>query len=163
MIEPSALLNVDILFDAKPDAIPYNYRISYKVSQLCLAMKICGWGSDCTCSLIKLHMISFALISPDYMRRLIAFAEGECVTPIVRFDPAVNKALTYANAYGFIIQQRNGKFALSESGKKLSDHILIAGDLLTTEVNDLNTLAKRLTEAKVQMLVDIWRDTNVTD
>ena len=29
-------VQADIVFNAKPDAIPYNYRISYKVSQLCL-------------------------------------------------------------------------------------------------------------------------------
>lgn len=55
------LIRADIVFDAKPDAVPYNYRISYKVSQLCLIIRICGWGD--TCSLIKLHMISFAMIS----------------------------------------------------------------------------------------------------
>ena len=47
-------LQGDIIFDAKPDAVPYNYRISYKVSQLCLIMYICGWGTSC--SLIKLHI-----------------------------------------------------------------------------------------------------------
>lgn len=57
-----------IVFDAKPDAVPYNYRISYKVAQLCLIMRICGWGD--VCSLVKLHMISFALISHDNMKKL---------------------------------------------------------------------------------------------
>lgn len=63
-----------VVFDAKPDAVPYNYRISYKVTQLCLIMRICGRGD--TCSLIKLHMISFALISHENMRKLIEFADG---------------------------------------------------------------------------------------
>lgn len=58
-----------IIFNAKPDAVPYNYRTSYKVTQLCLIMRICGRGD--VCSLIKLHMISFALISQDNMRKLI--------------------------------------------------------------------------------------------
>lgn len=62
-METNVFPHADIVFDAKPDAVPYNYRISYKVSQLCLIMRICGWGG--TCSLIKLHMISFALISRD--------------------------------------------------------------------------------------------------
>ena len=61
-------LQGDIIFDAKPDAVPYNYRISYKVSQLCLIMYICGWGTSC--SLIKLHMISFALLSRKNMDNL---------------------------------------------------------------------------------------------
>lgn len=28
------LVYTDIVFNAKPDAVPYNYRISYKVTQL---------------------------------------------------------------------------------------------------------------------------------
>lgn len=84
----------DIVFNAKPDAVPYNYRISYKVTQLCLIMRICGRGD--VCSLIKLHMISFALISQENMRKLVDFADGIGSAPIVRFDPSVNRALTYA-------------------------------------------------------------------
>ena len=55
MVDDS-LIKGDIVFNAKPDAVPYNYRISYKVSQLCLIMRICGWGDSC--SLIILQMIS---------------------------------------------------------------------------------------------------------
>ena len=72
----------DIVFDAKPDAVPYNYRISYKVTQLCLIMRICGRGD--VCSLIKLHMISFALISKDNMEKLVNFAEGTEGAPLVQ-------------------------------------------------------------------------------
>lgn len=88
------LVYTDIVFNAKPDAVPYNYRISYKVTQLCLIMRICGRGD--VCSLIKLHMISFALISQENMRKLVDFADGIGSAPIVRFDPSVNRALTYA-------------------------------------------------------------------
>lgn len=87
------LVYTDIVFNAKPDAVPYNYRISYKVTQLCLIMRICGRGD--VCSLIKLHMISFALISQENMRKLVDFADGIGSAPIVRFDPSVNRALTY--------------------------------------------------------------------
>lgn len=96
-MDNSSLQYTDIIFDAKPDAVPYNYRISYKVTQLCLIMRICGRGD--VCSLIKLHMISFALISQANMIRLVDFAEGSGNKPIVRFDPSVNRALTYAIAY----------------------------------------------------------------
>ena len=72
------LLRGNIVFDAKPDAVPYNYRVSYKVSQLCLIMRICGWGD--TCSLVKLQMISFALFSRTNMDRLIKFAEDKFLT-----------------------------------------------------------------------------------
>lgn len=96
-----------IVFDAKPDAVPYNYRISYKVAQLCLIMRICGWGD--VCSLVKLHMISFALISHDNMKKLIDYTDESDSVPVVRFDPAVNRALTFAIGYGLIKRQQNSK------------------------------------------------------
>ena len=81
-MKEAPLKYTDIVFDAKPDAVPYNYRISYKVTQLCLIMRLCGRGD--VCSLIKLHMISFALISHDNMRKLVAFVDGTGNAPIVR-------------------------------------------------------------------------------
>ncbi len=149
----------DIVFDAKPDAVPYNYRISYKVTQLCLIMRICGRGN--VCSLIKLHMISCALISNDNMRKLLEFTEGTGTAPIVRFDPSVNRALTYAIAYGLVEQQRNAKYKLTERGHRLAEQIKLAGDLMVIEISNLNTLAKKLTEAKANELVDMWRTKNV--
>lgn len=145
----------DIVFDAKPDAVPYNYRISYKVTQLCLIMRICGRGD--VCSLIKLHMISFALISQDNMRKLVEFADGIGSAPIVRFDPSVNRALTYAIGYRLIERQQNAKYKLTDRGKQLAEQIKAVGDLMVIEINDLNSLAKKLTESKVEEIVDRWR------
>ena len=151
----TSLKYTDIVFNAKPDAVPYNYRISYKVSQLCLIMRICGRRD--ICSLIKLHMISFALISQENMKKLVEFTDGIGNAPIVRFDPSINRALTYAIGYGLIERQRNAKYKLTDRGKKLAEQIKIVGDLMVTEIGDLNLLAKKLTESKVEKIVDTWR------
>lgn len=151
----------DIVFNAKPDAVPYNYRISYKVTQLCLIMRICGRGD--VCSLIKLHMISFALISQENMRKLVDFADGIGSAPIVRFDPSVNRALTYAIGYGFIKRQQNAKYKLTGRGKQLAEQIKVVGDLMVIEIGDLNLLAKKLTERKVEEIVDRWRIKDAED
>ena len=144
-----------IVFDAKPDAVPYNYRISYKVAQLCLIMRLCGRGD--VCSLIKLHMISYALISQNNMKCLIEFIEDACEAPIVRFDPAVNRALAYGIAYGLIEQQQNAKYKLTNRGRQFADQIKLDNDLMLMEINDLNMLAKKLTEMKVDEIVERWR------
>lgn len=146
----------DIIFDAKPDAVPYNYRISYKVSQLCLIIYICGWGMSC--SLIKLHMISFALLSRNNMKNLIEFSDKINESVVVRFDPAVNRALTYAVAYGFVMQQQNGNYKLTDQGKKFAERIKLAGDLMVTEIIELTELSKRLTESRIKELTEIWRE-----
>ena len=144
-----------IVFDAKPDAVPYSYRISYKVSLLCLIMKLCGRAN--VCSLVKLHMISFALISHDNMEKLKEFIDGKNEEPIVRFDPSVNRALTYAIAYGLIEQQQTAKYKLTKRGIQLAEQILIAEDLLIMEINDLNMINKKLTESKVTEIIDRWK------
>ena len=146
----------DIIFDAKPDAVPYNYRISYKVSQLCLIIYICGRGMSC--SLIKLHMISFALLSRNNMENLIEFSDKINESVVVRIDPAVNRALTYAVAYGFIMQQQNGNYKLTDQGKKFAERIKLAGDLMVTEIIELTELSKRLTESRIKKLTEIWRE-----
>jgi hypothetical protein len=97
------------------------------------------------------------------MNRLIEFAEGTGAAPIVRFDPAVNRALTYAIAYRVVEQQRTGNFKLTDRGKKFADRIKLVGDLMATEISDLNTLAKKLTESKVKELVEMWRNKHAED
>ena len=153
-MEDISLQYDNIVFDAKPDAVPFNYRISYKVTQLCLIMRICGRGN--VCSLIKLHMISFALISQVNLMRLIEFAEGTGSVPIVRFDPAVNRALTYAIAYGLIERQQTAKYKLTDRGQRLAEQIAVVG-LMVVEISNLKLLAKKLTETKVNEIVDKWR------
>jgi hypothetical protein len=83
-------------------------------------------------------MISFALISRTNINRLVEFAGGIIGAPIVRFDPAVNRALTYAIAYGFIEQLQNAKYKLTARGQKLAEQIIHVGDLMVVEVSDLN-------------------------
>lgn len=160
-MEDDSLIRGDIVFNAKPDAVPYNYRISYKVSQLCLIMRVCGWGDSC--SLIKLQMISYALFSKETMERLINYVEGNGLAPIVRFDPAVNKGLTYAIAYGFVSQQRNGNYKLTTKGHNLAERIKIAGDLMTTELTSLKELSKKLTEGKIKELTELWGANNASN
>ena len=63
------LLTNEIIFESKPDAVPYNYRISYKIAQICMIIsKSCNGRAGC--SLVKLHIISNALNAQEYMKSL---------------------------------------------------------------------------------------------
>lgn len=97
------------------------------------------------------------------MIRLVDFAEGSGNKPIVRFDPSVNRALTYAIAYGLIDRQQTAKYKLTNRGQRLADQIKVAGDLMTVEISSLNLLAKKLTETKVNEIVDMWRAKDAED
>lgn len=92
------------------------------------------------------------------MENLIEFSDKINESVVVRFDPAVNRALTYAVAYGFIMQQQNGNYKLTDQGKKFAERIKLAGDLMVTEIIELTELSKRLTESRIKKLTEIWRE-----
>ena len=101
-------------------------------------------------------MISFALFSNENMEMLIKFANDNGIAPLVRFDPAVNKALTFAKAYGLVEQQASGKFKLTAQGKRFAMLIQQVGDLMVSEIGSLNRLSKKLIEGKVDDLIKVW-------
>ena len=151
-----------ILFTDRPEAVPYNYRISYKVAQLCLILaRACGRGG---CSTLKLHMISLALTSDSDMNRLIDFASEKIneYRPI-RFDPAVNRALNYAVADNMFLQQANGLYRLTDKGKKFVSKIDDDTNLMSREKEQLHLLSNQLTEAKIKDMMSLWRYSNASN
>ena len=95
------------------------------------------------------------------MNKLLQFTNYEsAVTPIVRFDPAVNKALTFSIAYGFVEQQKNGNFKLTDRGRNFAERIKMVDDLMVIEKMDLSEIAKKLTEAKIKGIIEKWRGSN---
>ena len=154
------LLSEEIIFDSKPEAVPYNYRISYKLAQLCLIMAMsCGRGG---CSLVKLHMVSVGISTSVERCRLKEFANNRLSDyfTIIRFDPAVNRAVKYAVADKLIYQQQNGFFRLTDKGKKFVSNIQSYDDLLVSEKSFLAELSNKLTEDKIKTLMDTWRYSN---
>lgn len=157
MAEGVYLLSNTIIFDSKPIAVPYNYRISYKISQLLLILHLCCVRGGC--SLIKLHMISTALNSTSSMHKLEDFANG-CLTalPVIRFDPAVNRALLYALSCNLVQQQKNGKIKLTPLGKTYINLVMKDVDLLLREKNFLYKISTKVTEGLIQNIILNWGD-----
>ena len=153
------LLTDEIVFDAKPDAVPYNYRISYKVAQLCLVISKCCSGRS-ECSLVKLHIFSSALNTKEYMKILEDYLYDRIPYMLVRFEPSVNRAIKYAIADELIIQLKNGTFRLSEKGKKFVIEIEKDKSLLIKEKQYLNEYSKKLTNDKIDILMSAWRYKN---
>lgn len=152
------ILTSEIVFDSKPDAVPYNYRISYKIAQICLIIsKSCSSRSGC--SLVKIHIIANALNTKESMKQLEDFVNEKLSFMIVRFDPAINRAIKYAIADGVIFQLKNGTFKLSEKGKKLVGQI-DKEKLLEKEKYFLKLLGTRLTNEKIESLMSLWRCKN---
>lgn len=156
------LLSDTIIFDAKPIAVPYNYRVSYKISQLLLIISLCC--SRGGCSLIKLHMISMSLNSDSSMDQMEQFANGILSEiPLVRFDPAVNRALMIAINEGLITQQQDGKVKLSPKGRLYVSKIIDENDLMVREKKHLNAISSKITEKRISEIMANWRYQGATD
>ena len=109
--------------------------------------------------MVKLHIISNALNTKRYMKALEDYVNEKMGFMLVRFDPAVNRALKYAIADNLIIQLKNGTFKLSGNGKDFVKKIE-SEDLLFEEKIFLNRLGLGLTNEKVERLMSLWRYKN---
>lgn len=156
MVNTEELLKNGIIFDAKPDAVPYNYRISYKVSIICLLIyKCCGRRG---CSLIKMHIIASALADNRFYEKLIKFLNSHLQYEfIVRFDPALNRALEYALADELIVQQGNGTYKLSAKGKELAKMIADDKEVLENEKTILEDISLNLSEDRIKEISERWK------
>lgn len=156
MLVREELLKNGIIFDAKPDAVPYNYRISYKVSIICLMIyKCCGRRG---CSLIKMHIIASALADSRFYKKLMKFLDSNLQREfIVRFDPALNRALEYALADGLVVQQANGSYKLSVEGKSLAKEISEDNEILCSEKQILDDIFLKLSEERIKEISERWK------
>lgn len=144
----------------RPTAVPYNYRILYKVTQLLLIISYC-----CTarkgCSIEKMHMISNAINDKDELNNLLSFIEEKNNNLIiVRFDPVINRAVEYALAENLILRQANGLFKLSPKGKILVTEINKDINLFIREKKIMENISFKLTEEKIKSLILDWRINN---
>lgn len=153
------ILTEEIVFDSKPDAVPYNYRISYKVAQICMIISLCCSGRS-GCPLIKLHILSNALNTKKDKQRLLDYLNQKIIYMIVRFDPAINRAIKYAIAEKLIFQMKNGSFKLTEKGKEMVIEITRDEMLLVHEKNYLKQISTRLDQEKIDNLMSAWRYRN---
>ena len=145
-----------IIFDAKPDAIPFNYRISYKISLLCMIIKKCCGRRGC--SLVKMHIIASAVSDLEYEEKLKKYLTNHIANEfVVRFEPSLNRALEYALADQFIVQQVNGSYKLLERGKKLVNEIINDDSIFQHEKLVMDEMGSDLTEEKIKSLMEGWR------
>lgn len=156
------LLSDTIIFKAKPDAVPYNYRISYKLGQICLILSICGRRKSC--SLLKIQMIANSMNDEKGKRNLLNFCNTNGLSNFtsIHFDPAVNRIIKYAIADEMIKQLAQGNFKLLEKGKKFVQKINKDETILKDEKRFLEKIGTNLTEEKIATLMDTWRYIDVT-
>lgn len=156
-MDSSLVQNSDIIFNAKADAVPYNYRITYRVALICMIIgKCCGKKG---CSAIKLQIISASTESQMAQDELFKLVDLKTVseTTLIRFDPAVTRAINFALYDKLIFRQSNGLYRLSDKGKKLLDAIYGDNELMQQEKSLFSRLKNRLHEDVIERISSNWR------
>lgn len=143
----------------RPIAVPYNYRIMYKLAQIALIMAHCCGRKGC--SMQKLQMISASLLSKDELDKLLAFVNGKLEYPIIRYDPSINRAISFALAEGLINKQVNGLLRLTAKGKTFTSELMKDNQMLIIEKIALKEIAEKLTEEKISSVLADWRSFDV--
>lgn len=149
------MIENDVVFTDRPSSIPFGYGLTYKIAMICICI-----SKNCeprkSCSLVKLQLIITTLLSKGNLNNLISLTKDKsfCYTP-VRFDPSINKAVTFALKDGLIRKLVNGNYRLTQIGKKLVNRI-IKSQILTQELKEFDNLGI-LDDVTLDFIINTWR------
>jgi len=149
-----------IKFSKKSIPIPAEYRPTYKISQIILILKLSCIGNKA--SLLKLHLLSWALKSIDNIKTLLDLVNSDFAENLKTWgiEPALNRALSYAVAEQ-LIKIEKGKYLLTERGDDFFNQIIKNGEVLDIEIKFLKQLGKRsITDNKIITLSKKWDISN---
>lgn len=149
-----------ITFSKKPISIPPEYRPSYSIALIVVILKKCCQGSKS--SLLKLHLINWALKNPENKESLRKFILSNYTESSKTWgiEPSLNRALNYSVHEG-ICSIVNGKYELQEKGEKFYEKIIADTEHLEEEISFLNFLGKRkITDNRIDSIYKKWKNQN---
>ena len=143
-------------FCRKKSAVIPELRPMYKVGKILLILKLGCTGGKA--SLLKMHLFNWAMLDPQRLQALQLSAEKkELLIGVWGIDPSLNMALSYATSEGLLTRTTNGSYQLTAK----SEHFILETKLLElfdTETNELNIIAKKITETMVTQAAKRWVD-----
>ena len=140
-------------FIKRPIALPSNYRIFYQVSILLLVLKLCC-AKNVGASTLKFQLLAWTLRDDDgcnSLMRVTKLKDEKCNFNFWSLDPALNRAIEFALADGFLIL-KNEKFISAPKGDALLRYILET-DVFIHEKEILKKFNKSVTESFVNTVL----------
>lgn len=143
-----------IKFTRRPSPALAEQRPLYKITQALLIVEICCRGKKC--SLIKLHLLNWALKSRGRISSLeIAAKNKKLSIPVWGFDPALAVALQLAlEEEIFTIEGLSLK--ITKKGNQLLDVIINDETAFPKEKSQLKKIGKGITEEMVTSVSKGW-------
>jgi hypothetical protein len=154
-IDVVELLHVTFDFRRLPDPVPATLRPERRVPLvLLLVAKSHGAGA----SWKGLQLLSWVIRNPEHAELLMAIREDRDIPdrPVVRFEPALDRALDLAIGLGLLEQKASRVFRLTGAGKRVVEE-LDGSDAFAREREVLGMLAGKVTQKEVGRVLE-WRD-----
>jgi hypothetical protein len=147
-------LDAPMNFTARADPISPDFRPERRVA---VCMLIVDKSRAGKASWKAMHVLSWALQSPKRVEMLTNLKNGTNLLdmPVVRFEPALDRALDLALGLGFLTRDGLGPFELTDVGREALAEVREAG-VLEREVAALAAVNGKVSNRDVERLLE-WR------
>lgn len=147
-------LDAPMNFASRPDPISPDFRPERRVA-VCLLIAEKSRAGKTTWK--AMHVLSWALQSPKRIEMLanVKVGNGILDMPLVRFEPALDRALDLAVGLGLLSRFGTGPFELTELGRVALAEIHEAG-VLEREVEALGVVNGKISNRDIERLLE-WR------
>lgn len=147
-------LDAPLNFKSQANPIAPGFRAQRRVP-LCLLLVQKSWGERATWK--SLHVLNWAIQSERRLSLVLGFRQAKDLPdrPIVRFDPALDRALDLAVGLGYLERPANGSFQLTDKGREVIADVIEA-DVLTDERAALASIKGKISGAEVEKILE-WK------
>lgn len=153
-IDLAELLDLPFDFVRQPDPVSATLRADRRVPLLLLLVEKsrstgAGWKG--------LQLLNWIVRDPKHAELILALRSGRDIPnrPVVRFEPALDRAIDLALGLGFLEKTKTRNFKLSQVGKNIIA-IVIKANAFVRERDILESLRGKMAQNEVDRLLE-WR------
>lgn len=147
-------LDAPLNFRSQASPIAPAFRAQRRVP-LCLLLVQKSWGERATWK--ALHVMNWAIQSERRLSLVIGYRSARDLPdrPIVRFEPALDRALDLAVGLGYLQRLDSGSFQLTDPGREVIADVVKA-DVLTDERAALASIKGKLPGSEIEKILE-WK------
>lgn len=142
-----------VSFRARPDPIPGDLRLAWRLAALSLAL---NRFRAHTAHVRHLHLLVSALRSPTIQSVVLRSLSGGA-TPndfLVRFDPSLTRTIKLAVATELVDQTPSFAYKLMPSGRALAESVWSDQSIMTQEKKFLDRLPRRISQKSLNAVLE---------
>lgn len=153
MSEPWLEQKVKYIFQRRPYSLPADLRPDWRIAMILLILSICCKGQRS--NIKRLRIMNWACGTPETRHNFNKFLDGR-ISPdqiIARYEPWFAKAMALAEGEDLVIR-KGSSVSLTPRGMEIVNDISATNDLFKIEIEFLKSIGKKVTEKKIDELLE---------